>query len=138
MTTDKELAVEFGMRGSGTPLFEPQEIGYRCPKGHSNITWSEFKKHIWCYTCKKDYHSLKDCVLVEDEHNPKYEEMEVKPIIYQGISNYTEDGNNFNDLPYCSEHQCLMSAEEICPSCEREIRDAIATEEHNKEKGDIP
>lgn len=34
----------------------PQRFEMRCPcgKGHK-ITYSEFEKHIWCYTCEKDY-----------------------------------------------------------------------------------
>lgn len=98
--TDEQLKEKYGLRHGGkscTPLFEPQEYGYRCPKGHSNITWSEFKDHIWCYKCEIDYHYAIDCVLIKDEYNPK--DLPQQPRIIEGISNYTEDGNNFNDIP---------------------------------------
>lgn len=55
--TDRQLEKIYGKRGSGTALFEPWELGYRCPRGHrgSHITWSEFNHHIWCYKCQLDY-----------------------------------------------------------------------------------
>lgn len=36
-------------------LMKPQEFEIVCPicKG-SNLNWSEYAKHIWCYDCKKD------------------------------------------------------------------------------------
>jgi len=95
--SDEELREQFGVRRTGTPVFEPQEWGYRCPKGHSHIAWSEFKKHIWCYVCELDYHYAKDCVLIKDKYNPK--DLSEQPRIIIGISNYTEDGNDFNDIP---------------------------------------
>ena len=51
-------------RGTACAVFEPSELGYLCPKKHraSNIQWSEFKEHIWCCVCEKDYPS-KDCLL---------------------------------------------------------------------------
>jgi len=94
---DEELKEQFGMRHTGTPIISPQEIGYRCPEGHSNITWSEFKKHIWCYTCKKDFHYARDCILIEDKHNPK--NLEEQPRIITGIEIFKPDGNHFNDVP---------------------------------------
>lgn len=99
--TKRELRIKkrFGMRESGYAifLFFPQELGYRCPKGHSNLTFSEFKEHIWCFTCKKDYHYAKDCVLIKDKFNPK--NLPQQPRIITGITNFAKDGNNFNDIP---------------------------------------
>lgn len=95
--SDKELSEKYGPRGSGVALFAPQELGYRCRLGHSDLNWSEFAEHIWCYECKKDYHYADDCVLVEDEFNP--EGLPKQPIVIKGIENWAEDGNNFNDVP---------------------------------------
>jgi hypothetical protein len=81
----------------GMGLFEPQELGYRCPEGHAHITWSEFNEHIWCYECEKDFHYAKQCVLVEDECNPK--NLPEQPRIIKGVKNWTEDGNGWNDIP---------------------------------------
>lgn len=65
--TDKELTRIFGKRAlKGTPLFEPQELGWVCPEGHFSLAWSEFRRHIWCYVCKKDYFSF----LCKKEMNP--------------------------------------------------------------------
>ena len=95
---EKRLKKKFGMRrADGNPLFEPQELGYRCSKGHSYITWSEFKEHIWCYECKKDYHYADDCVLIADKHNPK--NLPKQPRIIYEIYNYTPDGNYFHNIP---------------------------------------
>lgn len=62
---DSELKEKYGLRfpnpedAAGVTIFdEPFELGYKCPKGHANITWSEFKEHIWCYDCKLDYLSF--------------------------------------------------------------------------------
>ena len=95
--SDDELRMRYGERGDGSAIFEPQELGYRCPKGHSHITWSEFKKHIWCFKCEKDYHYADDCVLVEDQYNPK--DLDTQPRIIKGIKNWTDDGESFNDIP---------------------------------------
>jgi ribosomal protein S27E len=33
----------------------PVELELVCPKCQkTNITWSEFEEHIWCYDCKDD------------------------------------------------------------------------------------
>lgn len=33
----------------------PVVYGIECDKcGNKNITWSEYKKHIWCYDCEVD------------------------------------------------------------------------------------
>jgi len=95
--TDEQLAEKFGRRGDGNPIDFPEELGYRCPKGHSNVTWSEFCDHIWCYVCEKDYHYADDCVLVKDKWNPK--NLPKQPRIITGINNFTEDGNGFNNIP---------------------------------------
>lgn len=95
--SDKELKRKYGLRPKGTPLFFPQELGYRCPNGHSNLTWSEFRECIWCYTCQKDFHYANNCVLIKDRHNP--ENLPKQPRIITGINNWTKDGNGFNDIP---------------------------------------
>lgn len=66
--TDEELAAKFGRRpGGGMPVFEPGEFGYHCPNGHTAdaLAWSEFHQHIWCYTCKQDFHYAQDCHLIQ-------------------------------------------------------------------------
>ena len=59
---DEELRELFGLRNDGKPcdvLFEPKELGWLCPVDEEHrITWSEFKQHIWCFDCAKDYFSL--------------------------------------------------------------------------------
>lgn len=62
---DQELAQKFGRR-EYTPVFDPSELGYHCPNGHTGnqITWSEFNEHIWCHACEKDYHYADECYLV--------------------------------------------------------------------------
>jgi len=95
--TDMQLAMKYGRRREGTGIDEPTELGYRCSAGHSNITWSEFNQHIWCYVCEKDYHYADDCVLVMDKWNPK--NLPKQPRIITGIDNWTKDGNGFNDIP---------------------------------------
>jgi len=57
--TDEQLAEKYGRRKEGVSLFEPCEYGYGCPKGHrgTQICWSEFNEHIWCYKCEIDYPS---------------------------------------------------------------------------------
>ena len=96
--TDKQLKKKYGMRFcNGIIVFFPQEYGYRCPKGHSNITWSEFNDHLWCYDCKKDYHYADDCVLIEDKLNPKF--LPKQPRVIVGIKNFMPDGNTFYNIP---------------------------------------
>lgn len=56
---DKDLETLFGKRPEGTALFEPQELGWVCPKDKTHrITFSEFREHIWCYDCNMDYFTL--------------------------------------------------------------------------------
>lgn len=96
--SDKELKHIYGKRPKGTPLFAPQELGYRCPLGHANITWSEFNEHIWCYVCEKDFHYADDCVLIECQFNPK--NLPQQPRIITGVINiFPNNGGSFNDIP---------------------------------------
>lgn len=95
--TAKQLKEKYGTRSSGASIDFPQELGYRCPEGHSILQWSEFNDHIWCEECKKDYHYAQDCVLIKDEYNPK--DLPEQPRIIEGITNMAEDGNHFNDIP---------------------------------------
>jgi len=98
--TDKQLGKKYGFRlkkGEAViPIDNPAELGYRCPKGHSNIDWSEFKKHIWCYQCKMDFYYA-SCVLIKCEYNPKG--LPKRPRIITGIENWSKDGNRLNDIP---------------------------------------
>ena len=95
--TDKQLAEQFGRRPQGIPLFEPYEYGYRCPKGHrgGNITWSEFREHIWCYKCKLDYPS-KDCPIQRPswmkpkEFKEFVDGLPFKAKILRGVDRYIE------------------------------------------------
>ena len=57
--SDSELGNLFGLRPNGIAIFEPIELGWLCPVDkHHETTWSEFKQHIWCYQCEKDYFTL--------------------------------------------------------------------------------
>ena len=98
--TDKQLGKKYGFRlkkGEAViPIDNPAELGYRCKKGHSNLAWSEFLEHLWCYECKMDYHYT-DCVLIKHEHNPKG--LPKQPRMITGIKNWSKDGNNLNDIP---------------------------------------
>src|SRR3990167_7580562 len=63
---DEELAKVYGRRDlpkGAIPFDQPQELGYCCPEGHTGdyLEWSEFKEHIWCGKCQKDYHYALDC-----------------------------------------------------------------------------
>lgn len=98
LETEIILLRKFGLRPiNGIPIDSPMELGYRCPLGHSNIIWSEFLEHIWCYKCEKDYHYADDCVLIEDKCNPKH--LPKQPRIIKGINNWTKDGNGFLNIP---------------------------------------
>ena len=96
--TDKQLAKKYGRRKTMCATIDhPPEFGYRCPMGHSNLDWSEFNDHIWCYECEKDYHYAKDCVLIKDKLNPV--NLPEQPRIIKGISNWNKDGNGFKNIP---------------------------------------
>jgi hypothetical protein len=99
--TEREEVIfkKYGKRknAGATPLFAPQELGYRCPEGHANLEFSEFNDHIWCYECEKDFHYAKECVLIKDKHNPK--NLPEQPRRITGIDNWTEDGNGWNEIP---------------------------------------
>lgn len=94
---DQELAEHFGRR-QGQSLFDPQEYGYRCPKGHGahTITWSEFQQHIWCYNCKYDYPS-KDCPIQRPSwmsrlHFKKFcESLPFAPKVIRGVDRTLEE-----------------------------------------------
>lgn len=117
--TDEKLLAEYGVRPQGNGLFSPKEMGYRCPKGHSNIDWSEFNEHIWCYECKKDYHYAKDCVMIDDEYNPK--DLDEWPRLVCGVTNYSEDGETFNDIP--EELLVRKKYPSVCQSCGGELEE---------------
>ncbi|KKN86951.1 hypothetical protein LCGC14_0262200 [marine sediment metagenome] len=96
--TDKQLTERYGKRAPGAvSLFAPYEWGYRCPKGHrgENITWSEFKQHIWCYKCQLDYPSM-DCTMQRpswmepDEFKSFVAKLPFKPRILPGVDHYIE------------------------------------------------
>lgn len=37
-------------------VLKPSEYGISgCPCGDKEPQWSEFKKHLWCYNCGKDF-----------------------------------------------------------------------------------
>ena len=58
----KELC---GMRKSGTPLFEPGELGYACPicgSWGSCLRWSEYSSFLWCENCNLD---IPSCLCVK-------------------------------------------------------------------------
>ena len=100
--TDVQLAKEYGKRQSGQPLDEPQELGYVCPKGHTGdyLTWSEFKEHIWCFKCKKDYHYAPDCQLrrmcwMSDEQWSNFiARLPMIPTIIDGIQHFPDCKSN--------------------------------------------
>jgi len=96
--TDDQLAKEYGRRPEGQPFDYPQELGYICPKGHTGdyLTWSEFKDHIWCYKCEKDYHYAADCQLrrmcwMTDEQWREFRaRLPMKPRILEGIQHFPD------------------------------------------------
>ena len=94
---DEELKEKYGIRDmGGIALDAPQELGYRCPKGHADLFWSEFIDHIWCYQCKMDYHYAQDCVLTEDHC---LSELPQQPRIIKGAKTWFEDGNGLPNIP---------------------------------------
>ena len=105
--TDEQLKEKYGLRPSGASIDYPQELGYRCPKGHSELEWSEFIDHIWCEECEKDYHYAQDCVLIKHEFNPKH--LPEQPKIIEGIDNMAKDGYHFNDIPMKLLNQPVVS-----------------------------
>jgi hypothetical protein len=99
--TDEQLAQNYGYRdspGRVVILDEPSELGYRCPRGHSmgQITWSEFKDHIWCCVCNKDYHYADDCRMMrpcwesQKEFLAFVNRLPKKPRILKGIMHYPD------------------------------------------------
>ena len=60
--SDNELSEIFRKRLNApnlVSLFEPMEVGWVCPIDSTHeITWSEFKGHVWCFQCQKDYFTL--------------------------------------------------------------------------------
>ena len=93
---DIQLKRKYGMRPDGTPIDFPQEIGYRCPSGHSSLQWSEFNKHIWCDKCKMDFFYA-DCFLIKDSCNPT--NLPIQPRTISEIQNWAKDGNSFIEIP---------------------------------------
>lgn len=82
MSNEKEKRPE-----EGIPLFEPDELGYLCPNNHKHqITWSEYKRHIWCFQCKEDIPS-KECHLKkpdwmdDEEWKRRLESLPFEPIL---------------------------------------------------------
>lgn len=56
---DQQLTELFGKRPEGIPLLDAFELGWACPVNPKHkITFSEFKAHIWCYSCQRDYFTL--------------------------------------------------------------------------------
>lgn len=95
--TDEQLNSQYGRRAEGQPLFEPYELGYRCPQDHKGalITWSEFNEHIWCYQCQLDYPS-KDCPMQRpgwmkpEEFKAEIANLPFKPKVLPGVDHYIE------------------------------------------------
>jgi hypothetical protein len=52
--TEFYLARVYGARQGDMAVFEASELGYQCPAGHKEISWSEFNEHIWCMVCELD------------------------------------------------------------------------------------
>jgi len=95
--TDEEIAEKYGRRAGGQPLFEPFELGYRCPQGHKgdSITWSEFNEHIWCFKCQLDYLSM-DCPMQRpgwmkpDDFKRDIAKLPFKPKVLPGVDHTVE------------------------------------------------
>uniref|UniRef100_A0A6M3LEB9 Uncharacterized protein n=1 Tax=viral metagenome TaxID=1070528 RepID=A0A6M3LEB9_9ZZZZ len=95
---DLQLNKRFGKRGEGQPFDYPQELGYCCPKGHTGdyLTWSEFKEHIWCFKCKKDYHYAEDCLLKrmcwmgKSQWDSFLKSLPIKPKIIRGTQHFPD------------------------------------------------
>ena len=99
--TDGQLTKEYGRRDlpeGAVPFDQPQELGYICPKGHGGdyLTWSEFKEHIWCYKCQRDYHYAADCQLrrlcwMNDRQWRDFlKRLPMKPKILDGIKHFPD------------------------------------------------
>ncbi len=103
---DKQLREQFGIRLGGQPFDYPGELGYRCPEGHTGdyLNWSEFREHIWCYKCQKDYHYALDCRLkrmcwMSDEQWKEFiERLPMKPQIEEGIQHFPDCEPNCGEL----------------------------------------
>ena len=98
--TDDQLAGKYGRRevkAGMVILNEPSEEGYQCPQGHKmgEITWSEFKEHLWCYVCQIDYPS-KDCPMQRPcwETPKQFKEfltrLPFKPHILRGVMHFPD------------------------------------------------
>lgn len=99
--SDEQLSEKYGRRPHPllmVPVFEPQEFGYRCPKGHGGdyLTWSEFNDHIWCYKCQMDYHYAHECTIQRPSWMTvkQFEEflstLPEKPKILDGVDRWVE------------------------------------------------
>lgn len=97
--TDKQLEKEYGRRPTGgTALDYPCELGYRCPEGHIGdiLAWSEFKDHIWCPKCNKDYHYASDCKLMrmcwfdDEQWKEFFARLPMKPGVLEGIQHFPD------------------------------------------------
>ncbi len=98
--TDEQIAQKFGRRDfpEGSVAFdEPSELGYQCPKGHKmdELTWSEFKYHLWCYVCKIDYPSedcpkQRVCWMSNEQWEDINKMLPFKPKIIEGIMHYPD------------------------------------------------
>lgn len=97
--TDKQIEKEYGRRQTDAqPLDQPQELGYICPEGHGGdyLAWSEFKEHIWCDKCQKDYHYAVDCQLMrmcwyDDEQWKDFlTRLPMKPKVLEGIQHFPD------------------------------------------------
>jgi len=96
--TDEQLAEKYGRRSGGQPIDEPSELGYRCPRGHhmNDVMWSEFKEHIWCRVCKKDYHYAQDCRMMrpcwqsQAEFDKFIASLPQKPRVLKGIMHFPD------------------------------------------------